>query len=197
MGDKQVLNAPAEIRKLNEDLVTALTEFLQSPVLAANVIGSIEAAAGADLVLTGATGKEVKVKLTDAAGARKFEVLDSADVVIFSVDSDGDVVFTGATGTLTGDVIGSIASHDYSGAHANWTLNATEKKATTLIITNADAAVNIIGPSESRGPILVKNGSGFAATIKKSAGTGVEIANNKYALVMYDGTDYIRITPDT
>ena len=44
----------------------------------------------------------------------------------------------------------------------------------------------------------VRNGSGYAITIKKSAGTGISVANGKTAKVIYsdEAADYIRLTAD-
>jgi hypothetical protein len=87
------------------------------------------------------------------------------------------------------------ASHNYAAAHADWTLSDIEKKANVLVVTNASQAANIIAPSEYRKYILV-NTSGYAITIKKTAGTGIAVANNKTAEVFYNGTDYARLTAD-
>jgi hypothetical protein len=267
----EVLNTPAEVRKMGEDIVSALETYLETPVIAA--IGSLTAATGADLTIQAATGKEIKMLLTDAAGARKFEVLDSGSAVVFSVDSDGNVTattvaaaFTGnltattgadlqitsvsgkdiktkltdnagarkfllldsdnatvfsidsdgniiatqltgnlvgnvtgnSSGTHTGDVVDDAAATvTYANGHADYTLSATEMKSRMIKLTNADQAANLILPNAYRAPYIIKNGSGAAITCKGSSGTGVAIANGKYALVTWDGTNYIRITPDT
>lgn len=88
------------------------------------------------------------------------------------------------------------SSHNYAGGHTAWTLSATEKLSKLLIVTNADAAANIIAPAENR-EYVVNNTSGFGITIKVSGGTGIEIANNKTAGVIYNGTDYERVSLDS
>lgn len=90
----------------------------------------------------------------------------------------------------------SQATHNYGGAHADWTLSASEQKSSTLIVTNADAAVAIIAPASAGYRYTVRNTSGQTVTIKKSGGTGVQIANGKTAIVEYIGSDYVRITAD-
>lgn len=90
----------------------------------------------------------------------------------------------------------SQATHNYGGAHADWTLSASEQKSSTLIVTNADAAVSIIAPASAGYRYTVRNTSGQTVTIKKSGGTGVQIANGKTAIVEYIGSDYVRITAD-
>jgi hypothetical protein len=170
------------------------------------VVNTLNAAASTHLAINGVTGKDVKVKLTDASGSRKLIILDSSDAEVATIDSNGDIVATSITASVVGDVTGNLTgsvtaindvSHDYSAGHADWTLSAAEKKADILICTNADAGANIIGPAENR-QYIVRNASGQAITIKKSAGTGIAIANGKTAVVKYSSSvaDYIRVTAD-
>ena len=89
----------------------------------------------------------------------------------------------------------TASSHDYLGAHADWTLSSSEKQSKLLVVTNANGGANIIAPAENR-DYIVSNGSGQAITIKKAAGTGITIADGKVAEVFYNGTDYARLTAD-
>jgi hypothetical protein len=102
------------------------------------------------------------------------------------------------TGNLTGSVVNTAdASIDFANGHSDHTLTTTEKKAKLLVVIQADQAANIIGPAENR-KYVVRNESGAAITIKKTAGTGVAIANGKTAVVMYSSiaADYVRVTAD-
>lgn len=56
------------------------------------VVTNITATASQNLTLIGVTGKDIIVKLTDAAGARKFLIKDSADATVASIDSDGNII---------------------------------------------------------------------------------------------------------
>lgn len=53
---------------------------------------TVQAPAGEDLTIQGRTGKDIILKLPDAAGARKVIIKDSADETVGSIDSNG--VFT-------------------------------------------------------------------------------------------------------
>ncbi|MDP3058273.1 MAG: hypothetical protein Q8N36_02315, partial [bacterium] len=153
------------------------------------IVTNITATAAQHLTILGVTGKDIIVKLTDASGARKLLIKDSADATVASIDSDGKFIgvnFTGdliggvtgnvtgdltgaVTGDVTGGLIGSVtaindATKDYGGAHADWTLSAAEKKAAVLVASNADGAANIIGPAENREYVL-RNASGQAITL--------------------------------
>lgn len=170
------------------------------------VVNTINAAASTDLAINGVTGKDIKVKLTDASGSRKLIVLDSADAEVCTIDSNGNIVAAGITSTLVGDVTGNLTGSvtniadvaiDFAAGHADVTLSAAQKKGAILVVTNADQAANIIGPAENRA-YWVRNASGQAITVKKAGGTGIAIANGKTALVAYSNTaaDYIRLTAD-
>lgn len=183
---------------VKDTTASALLEFVEAMNNNIALITALAAKSGNDLVLTAATGKDIKFKLTDAAGQRGFYIYDSGDVAVFSTDSDGNVTATKVTASFVGDIqYNDDATHDYGAAHADWTLSATEKKARTLIVTNADAAANIIVPAEKR-EYFLRNASGQAITVKKSGGTGVAVANGKTAIVKYSNSvgDVIRVTAD-
>lgn len=193
-----------EIRKLRKQLQQnslVATTFGVADI----VVTNITATTGQHLSLVAVTGKDIIAKLTDASGARKILIKDSADVTVASIDSDGKITGSSFEGDLTGNVTGDLAGGvtfpastgiDFAGAHADYTLDTAERKSLFLSVTNADAAANIIAPAANR-MYIIKNASGQAITIKKTGGTGVAIANGKTAVVVYGGADYIRVTPDS
>jgi hypothetical protein len=94
------------------------------------------------------------------------------------------------------NTVQAVAAHDYGAAHADWTLSASEEKTGVLSVSNADDAVNAIAtPTEGRFYTVI-NGSGQALTVKADGETGIVIANAKAAILMGDGTDFVRITAD-
>ncbi len=102
------VNSAAEIKKLRE-AIGARDLLANSLSMDALVAATITAIAGRDIQINGVTGKDIKFKLTDAAGARKIIILDSADAEVGSIDSNG--VFTsvgGFAGALTGNVTGNV-----------------------------------------------------------------------------------------
>jgi hypothetical protein len=212
------LSAPAEIKRLKE-AIEANSLLVGSISLTDLVVAGITAASGSDLVINNVSGKDVKVEFTDAAGARKFIFIDSGAAEVGSIDSNG--VFTAAggfvgalTGAVTGDVTGNVtgnvtgavtgsliapadAAVDFADGHADYTLSATEKLASLLVVTSANQAANIIGPAENR-QYVVRNASGQAITVKKTDGTGIAVADGKTAVVRYSSSvaDYVRVTAD-
>jgi hypothetical protein len=104
--------------------------------------------------------------------------------------------------TLTAPVVTSpdltfaISTHDYAGAAADWTLSAAEIKTIFLSTSNSSGATNIIAPTTANKVYILYNATASACTIKTAAGTGVEVATTKTAIVRCDGTNYVRVTAD-
>jgi len=94
------------------------------------------------------------------------------------------------------DITFHSVAHDYAGAAEDWTLSASELKAFILKPTNANGAVDAIVADTANKIYVAVNGTGQALTVTTAAGTGIEIANAKSAIVMSDGTNVIRLTPD-
>lgn len=79
----------------------------------------------------------------------------------------------------------------------DWVLSATEAKSTVLVISSGSGALSIVDLYIASGKVfVVRNEMGATVTIKKSAGTGVEIASGKTAVVMCANNDYVRVTAD-
>lgn len=124
----------------------------------------------------------------------------------YAIAADNQVTLTGTetltNKTLTAPVITSpdltlgVSSKNYGGAHADWTLSASEMKSTRLIVTNADSAVNAIATPTSGKMYIILNTSGQALTFKATGQTGVTIASTKSAIVIGNGTDFVRVTAD-
>jgi hypothetical protein len=70
----------------------------QDEILAAHITQLVNALTGAaqyGFTIHVNDSTDAKIKLPDAAGAREFQVLDSGGVVVFDVDSDGNISITG------------------------------------------------------------------------------------------------------
>lgn len=99
-------------------------------------------------------------------------------------------------GALTGLNLGAIATHVYSLVE-DWVMSAAEAICTMLAPTSGSTgALNLIAPDTAGKVYIVRNTSNGTITIKKSGGTGVDIAAGKTAIVMHNGSDYVRVTAD-
>jgi hypothetical protein len=108
---------------------------------------------------------------------------------------NAEIQVVGSDGTMYLDKV-PVVSHDYGAAAADWTLNATEKRATRIIVTNANGACAAIATPTAGKIFMILNTSGQALTIKAAGQTGVTIASTKSAIVIGNGTDFVRVTAD-
>lgn len=113
------------------------------------------------------------------------------------IASDGSINIEDG-GSITGMAL-KIATKAMTEA-TDWTLSAAEAICNILIITASGSGDAIIAPtltSTTTSRIyVVRNATDSTVTIKKSAGTGVDIAPGKTAAVYWSGTDYVRMTAD-
>ena len=109
---------------------------------------------------------------------------DYVDIAIAgtnNITTDADVTLTQTTGSTSGNnITGTTAQYAI--------LNCTGART---------AARNIIAPTVSKTYVVINSTTGgYAITIKKSAGTGVSIANGETAIVYYNTVsgDYVKVT---
>ncbi len=83
-------------------------------------------------------------------------------------------------------------------AIADWVLSAVEKLTTLLICTSGSTGTNYIidSPGTAGRVFIIRNASNGSIVIKENGQTGVTIAKDKTAVVMHNGTDYVRVTTD-
>ena len=81
---------------------------------------------------------------------------------------------------------------------ADVTLVAAEARCRYLTITGVlTGNRNVIVPNDWEGIVYCSNSGGFATTVKTVAGSGVVVAQGKRALLLADGANVVRVTPDT
>lgn len=111
---------------------------------------------------------------------------------------EGVILETEPQTLLNKEVIPIVATHDYGTGHADWTLTATEQKATVLGLagkTDVTGAGIIATPTNGK-VFVVINETAQTITIKATGKTGIAVATTKTAIVMGNGTDFIRLTAD-
>lgn len=169
------------------DVQTAIMElidFLRERDLIGNSFGideiitaALTAKTGSDLLITNASGKDLKVKFSDTAGARKLIFYDSADAEIGSWDSNGLITaaggFAGAltgnvTGNLTGNVTGNINGQcRTSYAHTETTGAPTNAECVSAFGAAATVGSGFIGiykddAAEGKTYVCVSNGATYS-----------------------------------
>jgi len=106
---------------------------------------------------------------------------------------------TGATLTApvitTADVTFAVSSNVFA-AGEDWTLSASELKSLLLTVTSGSGTPSIIAPSTSGKVYILRNAANVNVILKRSGGTGITVASGTTAILMDNGTDYVRVTAD-
>ena len=174
----------------NDILLKQLIDILEARDLAVNTLGvttlqikDVEALTNQDMTLKGATGKDVKITLTDAAGARKVIIYDSAAEPVVEIDSNGQITADGGfVGALTGNVTGNVAGIETLTAKASKDLTILADGDEDVIIKMGDAAgVNKVIFQDSAGTEQASLDSDGKLTAKQM------LAPLKYAAVETSG----------
>ena len=78
------------------------------------------------------------------------------------------------------------------------TLTAAEARCRYVTTTGAlTGNRNVIVPDSWEGAVFCSNTGGYTTTFKTAAGSGVIVAQGKRALLLADGMNVVRVTPDT
>ncbi len=108
------------------------------------------------------------------------------------------------TGIMQGSTAGSGTAFRWASAtvtppsDADYTLTAAEMSCgiLTVVAGSWSSGHNIIVPTAAGGTWHISNETGFVATIKTAAGTGIAIANARAATIRSNGTNCRRMTAD-
>ena len=76
----------------------------------------------------------------------------------------------------------------------------TQAQAACQYLTTTGALTgnrNVIVPNNWQGIVFCNNSGAFTTTFKTSGGTGIVVAQGKRAILLADGTNVVRVTPDT
>jgi hypothetical protein len=91
---------------------------------------------------------------------------------------------------ITGKATASVAS-------ADWTLSAAEARCNYYTVTGSIGVNrNIIVPNDWVGTVFNNTTGAFTVTVKTLSGSGVVVATVKRAILLADGTNVVRVTPD-
>ena len=161
---------------------------------------------GTTVTSTAAELNYVDVTTIGTAQASKAVVLDANKdiaglnaVGAASLGLSGNATISGTLGMsdvlTTAGVI--LTTKTASVASGNWTLSAAEMKATYIVPTGASGASRDVIATPTAGKLyIVTNSSNNDAVFKATGQTGVTVATTKSAVVIGNGTDFVRVTLD-
>lgn len=150
---------------VNMDAAITLATSVSSPLYTV--------AAANDLAITSATGQDVVMKLGDNAAANKFSILDSDDVEVFAVDSNGGQTYTTitATGLITGQASATINT-----AGTSLTLAADNSADAVILGGGTSARAITIGQDAAAHTVAIGQAAAGAITIDTAAGVSIDAA---------------------
>jgi len=175
-------------------------------------------------VSVGADGNTVSVNLTTAADDN-LAVSESAEVITIALanttatkntaalietavqalgTTTAGVDVSGITATAGGDWDTAAIATGETGAVAftggadssETTLTSSQEENNILIVSGAESAENILATPTAGKLYVLQNDSGQAITLKADGETGVAVANDKTAILLGNGTDFVRVTAD-
>jgi hypothetical protein len=118
-----------------------------------------------------------------------------ASSIAFGTTVRDNMEFKGKT-KIFGFTLPVAATHSYT-TNEDWTLSASEKLYALYVTASGSGNASIVDVGGVAGTIkIVRNGAAGTVTIKESGQTGIAIATGKTAVVIHNGTDYIRVTGD-
>jgi len=118
----------------------------------------------------------------------------STNVILRNVSAEG-ALFDGAA-DIRASQVSNTAS--VSVTTADVTLKGQEHCAPYLTTTGTlTGNRNVIVPNNWQGIVFCNNSGAFTTTFKTAAGSGVVVAQGKRAVLVADGTNVVRVTPDT
>jgi len=171
--------------------------------LSGDVLTTTSTSTMTNKVLSG--GTHVNLTLTTPVIATLYQ--DAGKTLLVTMPAAADtLVGKATTDTLTNktltapvittaDVTFAVSSNVFA-AGEDWTLSASELKSLLLTVTSGSGTPSIIAPSTSGKVYILRNAALVNVTLKRNGGTGIAVASGKTAVLMDNGTDYIRVTAD-
>lgn len=141
--------------------------------LATSVTAPLFTASAADVAISAPASQDVVVKLGDAGGTNKFSVIDSGDVEVASIDSDGAFTTTGLTftGLFTADASATIET-----AGTALTLAADNSADAVILGGGTSARAITIGQDAAAHTVAIGQAAAGAITVDTAAGVSIGAA---------------------
>lgn len=121
--------------------------------------------------------------------------LSAASVTVTGAVTAASAVISG--NTTLGGLTGSKATNS-TAATTTWTLSASEMNKLIVVKsgTTGGSTDIVATPTDGKVYIVYNNATGSNIVFKATGQTGVTVATAKSALVMGNGTDFVRLTAD-
>ncbi len=161
--------------------------------------GTLVAVANGTLTLTASATNRIYLTLSGTIALQVGSTAAADELVLlYTVVTGASSVTSYQDFRYAFDPPWTVVRASVDAASGDVTLSGTTRRATYLTVTGTlPANRNIIVPNDWQGTVYNNTTGAFTLTFKTSSGSGVAVAQTKRATLLADGTNVVRITPDT
>ncbi|EXI85743.1 MAG: hypothetical protein AW12_02221 [Candidatus Accumulibacter sp. BA-94] len=193
--------SPATLFGRRASLCSGLNWFYYGGVMMVDGVLTAIANNGAALVLSASTTNYIEA--TRAGVVSKNTVgFTGGSIPLYTVVTGASSVtsYTDNRAWVTPAYLPSNGSVAVTAADVDLTIPANADKTRCSYVTTTGALTanrNVIVPNSWQAVVFCNNSGAFTTTFKTAAGSGVVVAQGKRAVLVADGTNVVRVTPDT
>jgi hypothetical protein len=161
--------------------------------------GSIVAVANGTLSLTASATNRIYLTLSGTIAVVTGGTAAADELVLlYAVVTGASSVTSYQDHRYCMDPTWAVVRASVDAASGDVTLSGATRRAGYLTVTGSlPANRNIIVPNDWQGTVYNNTTGAFTLTVKTASGSGVAVAQTKRAMLLADGTNVVRITPDT
>lgn len=160
--------------------------------------GSLVAVADGTLTLTASATNRVYLTLSGTIAVTSGAAAADELVLLYSVVTGASSVTSYQDHRYCFDPPWAVVRASADAASGDVTVSGATRRAGYLTVTgNLPANRNVVVPNDWQGVVYNNTTGAFSLTFKTASGSGVAVAQTKRATLLADGTNVVRITPDT
>lgn len=160
--------------------------------------GSLVAVGNGTLTLTASATNRVYLTLSGTIAVTSGAAAADELVLLYAVVTGASSVTSYQDHRYCFDPPWAVVRASADAASGDVTLSGSTRRAGYLTVTgNLPANRNVIVPNDWQGVVYNNTTGAFSLTFKTASGSGVAVAQTKRATLLADGTNVVRITPDT
>ncbi len=161
--------------------------------------GTLVAVANGTLTLTASATNRIYLTLSGTIALQVGSTAAADELVLlYTVVTGASSVTSYQDFRYAFDPPWTVVRASVDAASGDVTLSGTTRRATYLTVTGTlPANRNIIVPNDWQGTVYNNTSGPYTLTFKTASGSGIAVAQTKRATLLADGTNVVRITPDT
>ena len=160
--------------------------------------GSLVAVANGTLTLTASATNRVYLTLSGTISVTTSAAPADELVLLYTVVTGASTVTSYQDYRYCFDPPWTVVRASVDASSGDVTLSGASRRAGYLTVTGTlTANRNVVVPNDWQGMVYNNTTGAYTLTFKTSSGSGVAVAQTKRATLLADGTNVVRITPDT